>query len=162
MALGLALTSAAASSAFRSLLASNPSVSTTRFWPSTKPLRRNSSKNAIIAGVFLPTGTRNPRRYVRPGSWLRVTAGHTAVAIPRAARKSRRLICLPPKARDYPNRPISLQEVKQQIDFGEMGFEAFSSSINFGGGPKAKSRLPLRCVRRTPKADVEVAASNVG
>src|SRR5262249_12311233 len=54
-----------------------PPGTTTRFFPSTKPLSRNSSKNASTTPC-LDEGSRKPSRYVRPLSCARAAHGHAA------------------------------------------------------------------------------------
>src|SRR5262249_18268480 len=67
---------------------------TTRFFPSTKPLSRNSSKNASTTPC-LDEGSRKPSRYVRPLSCARAASGHAATAPPRSVMNSRRFIRSP-------------------------------------------------------------------
>ena len=71
MASGAALTKAAARSASLSSVASKPPATTTRFFPSTTPLSRNSSKNASTAVEFRAEGKQDAEP-VRAAVFLRV------------------------------------------------------------------------------------------
>src|SRR5262249_37178114 len=75
-----------------SLRTSKPPGTIVRFWPSTKPRMRNSSRTAMIAGAFRETGSAKPRRYVRPASCARATRGHPVATPPRTLMTSRRLM----------------------------------------------------------------------
>src|SRR6516225_8062612 len=62
IASGAALISAGTRSSIWLLPAWKPPGIIARFWPSTKPWTRNSSKKAMIAGASLATGRKKPRR----------------------------------------------------------------------------------------------------
>ena len=55
-----------------------------------KPLRRSSLKKAATAAVSRGTGTKKPRRQVRPGSCARAPSGHAVAAPQSSVMNSRR------------------------------------------------------------------------
>ena len=80
MASTRALTSSAAYCEIRSGCSPYARYSTARFWPSMKPRRRSSLKKATFIGASRVSGSKQPRRYIRPGSCASAANGHAALA----------------------------------------------------------------------------------